>query len=206
MEVNVSIVEDITEVRESIKVLLNGTNGYRCISSFSNAESAIEGLVKEAPNVAIIDISLPGKSGIELIKQLKPILPEVQFLVFTIFEDTENIFSALEAGATGYLLKNAPPVKLLEAITDIYNGASPMSGEIARKVISRFHKQNIYNKGILTNREAEILNLLSKGFRYKEVADKLFVSIETVRTHIRNIYEKLQVQSRTEAINKYFSK
>jgi DNA-binding NarL/FixJ family response regulator len=130
----------------------------------------------------------------------------VQFLVFTIFEDTENIFSALEAGATGYLLKNAPPVKLLEAITDIYNGASPMSGEIARKVISRFHKQNIYNKGILTNREAEILNLLSKGFRYKEVADKLFVSIETVRTHIRNIYEKLQVQSRTEAINKYFSK
>jgi DNA-binding NarL/FixJ family response regulator len=205
MKITVAIVEDQKEIRESFCILINGSEGFRCIESYSNAEEAIIDIPKLNPDVALIDIHLPGATGIECIKILKPLCPNTQFLICTVFEDADNIFNALKAGANGYLLKNTPPSKLLEAINEINTGGSPMSGQIARKVIGAF-QQSRPNQPVmpdsLTMREKELLTLLSKGFRYKEIAEKLFISHETVKTHIRNIYEKLQVQSKVEALNK----
>jgi DNA-binding NarL/FixJ family response regulator len=149
---------------------------------------------------------LPGISGIECIKQIKPALPLTQFMMCTVYEDNENVFDSLCAGATGYLLKNSPPGKITEAIIDLYHGGSPMSSTIARKVIRAFQPSVKQTTDIekLTKREREMLDLLAKGYRYKEIADRLFISFDTVRTHIHHIYEKLQVQSRTEALNKVF--
>jgi DNA-binding NarL/FixJ family response regulator len=151
-----------------------------------------------------MDIQLPGMSGIECIRQIKSINPKIQFMMMTVYEDTENIFKSLEAGASGYLLKNTSPKKILEAITELQEGASPMSGEIARKVVASFQKNlpDSSEKEKLTAREYEILELLSKGFLYKEIADQLSISVGTVKQHIHNTYEKLQVNNRTEAINK----
>jgi DNA-binding NarL/FixJ family response regulator len=163
----------------------------------------------QQPDVALIDINLPGKSGIELISQLKPLNPNVQFVVFTVFEDSETIFAALKGGASGYLVKSSPPQKILEAIAEVHQGGSPMSGSIARKVISTFYPSPNPTKAdtpMLSPREYEIITQISKGFRYKEIADKLNISTETVRTHIRNIYSKLHVESGIEAINKVFRK
>jgi DNA-binding NarL/FixJ family response regulator len=153
-----------------------------------------------------MDIHLPGISGIECVKQLKPVLPQTQFMMCTVYEDNENVFDSLCAGASGYLLKNNPPGKITDAIIDLYHGGSPMSSTIARKVINAFQPVFQKNKEAesLTKRELELLELLAKGYRYKEIADKLFISFETVRTHIHNIYEKLHVQSRIEAVNKVF--
>ena len=205
MKITVAIVEDQQEIRESFSILINGSGGYRCVQSYSNAEDAIKDIPLLNPEVALIDINLPGATGIECVKVLKPLCPNTQFLICTVFEDAENIFNALKAGANGYLLKNTPPSKLLEAIKEINQGGSPMSSQIARKVIGAFQQSRPNQPEMpesLTMREKELLTLLSKGFRYKEIAEKLFISHETVKTHIRNIYEKLQVQSKVEALNK----
>jgi len=208
MIINVAIVEDEKQIRESLVVLINGSEGFSCINSFETAEEAIEEIPSLNLDVVLMDIHLPGKNGIECITALKPKCESVQFLMCTSFEDTDSVFKALKEGASGYLTKTTQPSKILDAIVDVYKGGSPMSSHIARKVVSSFQLGNNVNSELqkLSVREKEILNLLSQGLRYKEIADKLFLSTETVRTHIRNIYEKLQVNSRTEALNKTFPK
>lgn len=207
--IKVSITEDNIEVRQALLSLVCGDENYACVGSFECAEEALECLKNVDCDVALVDIHLPGISGIELITALKPLKPNIQFIVLTVFEDTENIFNALKAGATGYLLKGTNPNKILDSIAEVYQGGSPMSGQIARKVINTFVKDCEpfpSECAKLSKREEEILNLLSKGFRYKEIGEKLFISTETVRTHIRNIYQKLQVESGIEAINKAFGR
>lgn len=208
MEINVLIVEDDPEIRDWLQAVLKQTTGINCLLAYPDAESCIKQYEEKDPDVVIMDIHLPGMNGIECIRKIKPLKPNVQFIMFTVFEDDENVFESLCAGASGYILKNTTPEKLAEAIRELYGGGSPMSPSIARRVISSFQKpdssRSQYNK--LTPREKELLDMLSKGYRYKEIADKMFISVETVRTHIRNIYEKLQVQSRTEALNKAFQR
>lgn len=209
MDIRVSIIEDQKDIRDMLAVLINGSNGFCCLQTYDCAEDAMIGIPSAVPDVVLVDIHLPGKSGIDCVSKLKPLLPEVQFVMCTSLEDNENIFNALKAGAIGYITKSIAPAKLLDSITEVYHGGSPMTSNIARKVVSSFQTAETKVSSdykMLSAREQEILNLLSKGFRYKEIAGKLFVSIETVRTHVRNIYEKLQVNSRTEAINKAFIK
>jgi DNA-binding NarL/FixJ family response regulator len=206
MNIRVAIVEDTKDIREGLAMLINASDGYSCTYVFENAEDALEKLPTDAPDVVLMDINLPGMSGPECVKKLKPLCPQTQFLMCTVYEEDEHIFESLKSGATGYILKKTPPTKLLEAITDIHNGGSPMTGGIARKVLTSFTPAVPTNTNDLSTREFEILEALAKGFRYKEIADKLFISIDTVRSHIRNIYEKLQVHSRTEALNKVFGK
>ena len=205
---NVGIVEDENQIRESLAILINGSEGFTCKHTFENAEDAIIVMPKLNLDVVLMDIHLPGKNGIECIYELKPKCQSVQFLMCTSFEDTDSVFKALRAGASGYITKTTQPSKILDAIVEVYNGGSPMSSNIARKVVESFQNSNKGNSEMLklSEREKEILNLLSQGLRYKEIADKLFLSTETVRTHIRNIYEKLQVNSRTDALNKVFPK
>ena len=208
MKIDVGIVEDEKQIRESLVILINGSEGFTCSHAFETAEAAILEIPSLDLDVVLMDIHLPGKNGIECIVELKPQCSTVQFLMCTSFEDTDSVFKALKAGASGYLTKTTQPSKILDAIVEVYNGGSPMSSHIARKVVASFHGGNKESSEMqkLSEREKEILNLLSQGLRYKEIADKLFLSTETVRTHIRNIYEKLHVNSRTEALNKTFSK
>jgi DNA-binding NarL/FixJ family response regulator len=205
MTIKVGIIEDENQIRQSLSMIIDGSEGFSCRHIYENAEDAILAIPHSDLDIVLTDLHLPGKTGIECIKELKPICPSVNFLIFTSFEDTDNIFNALKVGAIGYLVKTIQPSKLLDAIVEAYKGGSPMSSQIARKVVQSF---NGINENIelekLSNREREILDLLSKGLRYKEIADKLFLSTETVRTHIRNTYEKLQVNSRTEALNKIY--
>jgi len=205
MEVKVGIIEDEKEIRQSLQLLINGSEGFTCEHVFSNAEDAIANIPDLNLDVVLTDINLPGKSGIESIQYLKPKCPDTNFLICTSFDDSENVFKALKAGATGYLTKTVQPSKLLDAIVDVYNGGSPMNSHIARKVVMSFNETQV-NRELekLSAREKDILELLSKGLRYKEIADRLFLSTETVRTHIRNIYGKLQVNSRTDALNKVY--
>jgi len=207
MEIKVGIIEDEAEIANSLKLLINGSEGFSCTDTFETAKDAIERIPTLHLDVILTDIHLPDKTGIDCITELKPLCPNTQFLMCTSFEDTESVFKALKAGATGYMTKTTQPSKLLDAITEVYKGGSPMSSHIARKVVASFQEaqQNIELEK-LSQREQEILLHLSKGLRYKEIADALFVSTETVRTHIRNIYQKLQVNSRTDALNKIFKK
>jgi len=204
----IAVVEDDKTVREGLQMLLNGSPGFSCVAAYSNGEDALAGLPAAKPDVVLMDINLPGISGIECILALKEQHVPILFIMLTIFEDSDAIFHSLSAGATGYLLKQTPPAKLLEAIQDVYKGGSPMSGEIARKVVQSFQHPlpNYATANGLTKREDEILSYLVKGYFYKEIAGLLFISVETVRTHIRNIYEKLQVRTRSEAILKYLNK
>lgn len=207
MKLNIGIVEDEKEIREEIANLINGHKDFICINTFECAEDAIKEIPSLNLNVVLMDIHLPGKSGIECIAELKPECLNTQFVMLTSFEDTDSVFNALKVGATGYLTKTTPFPKVIEALIDVSNGGSPMSSHIARKIVSSFHStENNTELEKLTTREKEILEFLSKGLRYKEIADKIFLSKETVRTHIRNIYEKLQVNSRTDALNKVFKK
>ena len=208
MLIKVSVVEDEKDIREGLSALINGFEGFKCISSYSNAEDALDHLPEEKPDVVLMDIGLPKMSGTACIRKLKAINPLIQIVMLSVYEDDEHIFKSLLAGANGYLIKKTSPSKLLEAIQDVYNGGSPMSSQIARKVVATFQSSNKSSDETenLSEREKEILSYLAKGFRYKEIAEKLYISIETVRTHIRNIYEKLHVRSKTEAVLKYLNK
>jgi DNA-binding NarL/FixJ family response regulator len=207
-KIQVAVIEDQKQTREMLSTLINGKDGYVCVVSFETAEEAMRALPSLKPDIVLVDIHLPGASGIECVKALKVQLPNTQFIMCTSLEDSDNIFKALQAGATGYLTKATPPANILEAIKDAHNGGSPMSSQIARKVISFFQQAPKVNTELekLSLREQEILQYLSKGYRYKEIAGLLNLSVETIRKHIHNIYEKLQVSSRTDAINKVFSK
>jgi len=205
--IQVVIIEDIKEIREGLQMLIDGSIGFKCAQTYASAEEALEKLPGLCPDVALMDINLPGMNGIEAVRKLKFQCSHTQFIMSTIYEDDESIFDSLKAGASGYLLKKTAPVKILESILEVYNGGSPMSGQIARKVIDSFQqKDSIDDSEILTHREKEILKSLAKGLRYKEIALEFNIGIETVRSHARNIYEKLQVQSRTEAINKIMNR
>lgn len=203
-EIKILIVEDDAAVREGLRMLIDGSGGYHCIAACPSAEEALKILPGEIPDVVLMDINLPGMNGIECVVCIKSAHPEVQVMMLTVFDNTEEIYKSLAAGATGYLLKKTPPAKLLEAITDLVNGGSPMTGEIARKVVQTFMKPALtqFPEANLTPREEEILSYLAKGYLYKEIANALFINIETVRTHIHKIYQKLQVRTRTEVLLK----
>jgi DNA-binding NarL/FixJ family response regulator len=203
-DIKIVIVEDDKAVREGLRMLIDGSEGYRCLAACRTAEEALGCIPLQYPDVVLMDINLPGMNGIECVVCIKNSWPEIQVMMLTIFDNTEEIFKSLSAGATGYMLKKTPPARLLEAITDLVNGGSPMSGEIARKVVQTFRKPASFSisEANLTPREEEILSFLSKGYLYKEIANDLFISIETVRTHIRKIYQKLHVRTRTEALLK----
>jgi DNA-binding NarL/FixJ family response regulator len=205
-KIKVVIVEDDKEMREGLESIVRFHPALECLATYPSAEEALDHILSNIPDIVLMDIHLPGISGIECVRKLKPLLLSSQFMMCTVYEDNENVFDSLCAGATGYLLKNSPPGMITDAIIDLYHGGSPMSSVIARKVINAFQPALAQNTdmGKLTRREREMLDLLAKGYRYKEIADQLFISFETVRTHIHNIYEKLQVQSRTEALNKVF--
>ncbi len=204
--IKVAIVEDIDDIRKGLAMIVNANDSLECKHTFADADKAFAVLSVEPVDVVLVDINLPGGiNGIELVQKLKPGHPHMQFMMCTVYEDSELVFKALKVGATGYILKKTPPTKLLEAIQEIYEGGSPMSAQIARKVISSFQKPVLNDvTQLLTKREQELLDLLAQGFRYKEIADKLSLSIDTIRTHIRNIYRKLEVQSRAEALNKIY--
>ncbi|MER3499666.1 MAG: DNA-binding response regulator [Chitinophagaceae bacterium] len=203
---SIAILEDDEKIRNYLSALIAGSEEFNLKATFSSAEEAIEFFEKDLGHdieIFLTDIQLPGKSGIELLGWLKPLRPDIQFMVLSVYDDAERVFKALKAGASGYILKNTPANKLVESLHDLKKGGSPMSGQIARMVVQAF-QQDIYMdpQANLSIREKEVLEWLAKGYRYQEIADKLFISIETVRTHIRNIYEKLQVRNRTEAIRK----
>jgi DNA-binding NarL/FixJ family response regulator len=206
--IRVAVVEDDRMVREVLEILLNGSPGFTCVAAYGNGEDALNGLPPLNPDVVLMDINLPGISGIECIVRLRELGVPSLFIMLTIFEDSDAVFQSLSAGASGYLLKQTPPAKLLEAIQEVNAGGSPMSREIARKVIQSFQMPpaNRMAESGLTKREEEILLCLIKGLLYKEIADQMCIGIETVRTHLRHIYEKLQVRTRSEAIVKYLQK
>lgn len=201
----ISIIDDDKKLRESIAKFIDGSPGFRCASTYRNAAEALVHVPEDRPNVVLMDINMPGMNGIECVERLKSRMPELQIIMLTVYEDTEKIFKALAAGATGYLLKRLPPVKLLEAIREVHGGGSAMSSSIARKVVASFQKSSPVTKPDvhLSPREQTVLDCLAKGLTYKQIADQLGISIETIRTYLRRIYEKLHVQSRTEAVAKY---
>lgn len=204
--ITVCIVEDDHDLRKSIETIVQQSAECKLLNGFSNAEDFLMYLNRNKPDVVVMDIELPGMNGISCVKAAKEKYPDIQFVMFTIFDDDESVFQSLCSGATGYLLKNALPEKIIAGIIEIHAGGSPMSPQIARRVIEQFSvkKKVSADINVLSAREREILDQLAKGFRYKEIADKLCISVETVRTHIRNIYEKLQVNSRTDALNKVY--
>lgn len=202
----VAIVEDDDCTRASLALLIEGTPGFQCVSKHAGAESALAQLPALRPDVVLMDIHLPGLSGIECARRLKARLTGVQIIMLTVFEDEDRVFEALAAGATGYLVKRTPPAEILEAILEVWRGGSPMSSGIARKVVQTFQQAGRPGPGALIEvspREQEVLILLSQGHRYKEIADHLGIALDTVRSHIRRIYEKLHVTSRTEAVVKF---
>jgi Response regulator containing a CheY-like receiver domain and an HTH DNA-binding domain len=203
--ITVSIVDDEKGLRESIATFVNGSPGFKCISTFSNAEAALRGLPGDKPDVVLMDINMAGMTGIECVEKLKASSPEMQIVMLTVYEDTDKIFAALSAGATGYLLKRMTPARLLQAIREVQAGGSPMSSSIARKVVASFRKTSASSEKQphLSQREQAVLDWLAKGLTYKQIADQLDISIDTIRTYLRRVYEKLQVQSRTEAVAKY---
>ena len=208
MPITVSIVEDNEQLRGTLARVINRAEGFRCVSQYGDAESALEGLPKDAPEVVLMDINLPGMNGVECVRRLKQTAPRVLVVMLTVYEDTENIFNALAAGAAGYLLKRTKSAELLEAIREVHRGGSPMTTHIARKVTQSFQRAGPSQQPTenLSEREQEVLDCLSQGFLYKEIAEKLGISYETVHTYIRRIYEKLQVRTRTEAVAKFLKR
>ncbi|MBI3124610.1 MAG: response regulator transcription factor [Ignavibacteriales bacterium] len=206
--IRIALIEDKKEIREGLNILISGSTGFNCAASFADAESAIRKIPSLDIDVILMDINLPNMSGIDCVKVLKPLLRNTQIIMLTMYDDNEHVFEALKAGAAGYLLKRTPPAKILEAVKEVHTGGSPMSMQIARMVVKSFSEKPAGAKldEKLTEREFEILGQLSKGLRYQEIADKLFISVETVRTHLRKIYEKLQVRNSTEAVLKYLQK
>jgi DNA-binding NarL/FixJ family response regulator len=208
--ISVIIVEDNKIIRESIAALITGTEGLSCIGVYADCESLLEESKLKDADVILMDIALPGMSGIEGVKAIKEKFQEINILMLTVYEDSKQIFDALCAGACGYLIKKTPPAKLLDAIKEAYEGGSPMSSVIARKVVTLFQKIKPHktdsNSAVLSEREKEVLNNLSWGKSYQETAEALFISVDTVRHHIRNIYTKLHVHSQSEAVAKAIRK
>jgi DNA-binding NarL/FixJ family response regulator len=207
-KITVAIVEDIEDIREAWKVLINGSEGFECVHVYADAEEALDNMPANNINVVIMDINLPGMDGISCMNKLKPVMPKTQFMICTVYQDDDNIFNALQTGATGYILKRTSPARILEAIRELHDGGSPMSSEIARRVVKSMQNKRKTAETIelLTERELEILDLLAKGYLYKEIAAELFISNHTVKKHIYNIYGKLHVQTRTEALNKAYQR
>lgn len=206
-QITVSIVEDLDDIRQGMVELLQTSNDFLCVSSYINAEDAIKDLPDLHPDIVIMDINLPGESGITAIRRLSNTCKETQFLMFTIYENNEQVFEALKAGASGYLLKNTPPEKILESLKELHAGGSPMSTQIARKIVVSFQEEPTPNTQDikLTIKEKEVLDLLAKGFLYKEIANQLQINTSAVRQRIHKIYGKLHVQNRTEALNKMYN-
>ena len=206
MAIKVSIVEDNEQLRTTLAKMISRSEGFECFGQHPSAEAGLIAIPNEKPDVVLMDINLPGMNGVECVRKLKQILPNTQVVMLTAYEDTENIFNSLAAGAAGYLLKRSKSAEILDAIRDVLNGGSPMSTHIARKVVQSFQSRPTAApsepEAELSPREQEVLNLLSQGFMYKEISDKLGISFETVRTYIRRIYEKLHVRTRTEAVAK----
>jgi DNA-binding NarL/FixJ family response regulator len=207
MPIRVSIVEDLTEVRDGLIELVQSDEELLLVGSFKDAESAVDELTGLHADVVLMDINLPGISGIECIKLVKEKCPDTQFMMFTVYETDEKVVQALRAGASGYLLKRTEPKRIIESIKELNQGGSPMSSNIARKLLTIFvHEKAITKKEILSDRENEVLQLLANGLLYKEIAERLYIGHGTVRQHIHNIYEKLHVSNRTEAVNKFFER
>ncbi len=208
--IKVAIIEDNNTIREGLAALINGTSGYSCIGSYGDCESFLSKLSAMDIDVVLMDIGLPGMSGIDGIAKAKKIKPELNILMLTVYEDSQSVFKALCAGACGFLVKKTPPSRLLEAIKDAYEGGAPMSSLIARQVINVFRqtqgKSSDEEETNLSSREIEVLTSLSDGNNYQEIADRLFISVDTVRHHIRNIYRKLHVHSQSEAVAKAIRK
>jgi len=205
MPIRVSIVEDNRGTRESLAELLGRSSALRCVGAHPDGEQALESIPAEHPDVVLMDINLPGMSGVECVGHLKAQMPKLQVLMLTTYEESELIFDSLRKGASGYLLKNMPPKEILQAVEQVHAGGSPMSMQVARKVVSHFQqiKQPASEVEQLTGREQEILALLARGYLYKEIADQLAISPSTVRAHLHTIYGKLHVQSRTQAVVKF---
>jgi len=205
--IKICIVEDLKEVREGMVSLLSLDERFEVLAAFTNAEAAEDELPAWQPDIVIMDINLPGMSGIDCIKKVKGLCPSTQFIMFTIYENDEKVFDALSAGASGYLLKRTALARIVEALIELHEGGAPMSTQIARKVINRLRvNETVDDLQVLSARENEVLQLLAKGLLYKEIAEKLGISVGTIRQHIHKIYEKLHVQNRTEAINKAYGK
>ncbi len=209
--IHIAIIEDDEDIRISLRDLINQTHDLCCHHLFSSAEQAISEWKTDMVDVVLMDINLPDQSGIECAAILKQRIPNLQIIMLTVYDDTDKIFRSLKAGASGYLLKRTEPSQILTSIRDVYAGGSPMTSQIARKVVSFFSQSETQPDSgnelhSLTAREFDILRYLAKGYRYQEIADVLFISIETVRTHLRRVYEKLHVRSRTEAVIKYLGK
>lgn len=208
MPIFVAIIEDDNDLRQAFESVIESSSDLELVASYGDSESYMQALPKlSALDVVLMDINLPGMTGIQCIQAVKTKRPNIQYLVNTVFEDNENLFNALCAGATGYILKSASDVELTRAIQEIHNGGSPMSPQIARMLVTSVPQKKVNSSLLdqLSAREREILDLLAAGYRYKEISDKLFLGVETVRTYIRNIYSKLQVHSRTDAVNKLYN-
>jgi DNA-binding NarL/FixJ family response regulator len=205
MSVKVSLVEDNQSVRQSLAEILDSTAGFRLGDACATGEEALQRLLKNPPDVVLMDINLPRLSGVQCVRELKRCLPMTQFIMLTIEDDSQRVFESLQAGATGYLIKNVPPERILAAVEEVHRGGSPMSSQIARMLVQTFHASETATEreSNLTKRESEILRLLTKGYRSKEVAEELAIGVQTVHTHLRNIYEKLHVRSRAEAVARF---
>jgi RNA polymerase sigma factor (sigma-70 family) len=212
MSTTISIVEDNEKLRGTLAKVLGRAEDFKCVSDYGSAEDTLADLPKVKPNVVLMDINLPGMNGVECVRKLKVLLPQTQVMMLTVYEDTDNIFAALAAGASGYMLKRTPAKELIEAIHEMLRGGSPMTTHIARKVVLSFQKtaevaaKTADELSELSEREQQVLDLLAQGLIYKEIAEKLEISYETVHTYIRRIYEKLQVRTRTEAVAKFLQR
>ena len=210
MNISVAIVEDNNDIRQALEQIIEMSEGFILTGSCNSGEEALQSIPLLNPQVVLMDIHLGGIDGIEVVKELKAGYPEILFMMCTIYEEDEKIFEALRAGASGYILKKTAPGKLLDAIRELMEGGAPMSSQIARKVVSAFQNMHVTTPdeslATLSKREKEILEMLSKGLLYKEIADKVYISAETVRKHVYHIYEKLHVSNRVEAVNKFFGR
>jgi DNA-binding NarL/FixJ family response regulator len=208
MSIRVAIVEDNDTIRESLALILDGSPGLCCGGTWRTAEEALRGIPQRPIDVVLMDINLPGQSGIECVRRLRAVLPKLQIIMLTIEDDSRKVFESLKAGASGYLIKNLPPAQILAAVEEVHRGGSPMSSQIARMLVQQFQQSGRGQDEMarLTPREQEVLGLAVKGYRSKEIADALSLSTQTVQTHFRNIYEKLQVRSRAEAVARYLGR
>jgi DNA-binding NarL/FixJ family response regulator len=205
MQIKVAIVDDDEGIRASLSTLLRRAPGYKLVGEYANGEAALREIPLTQPDVVLMDINLPGMKGYDCVRQLKAARPAIQFLMLTVYEDSDSLFNSLRAGASGYLLKRTASARLLEAVRDVYEGGAPMSPQLARRVVQFFSKPAAQDSGLakLTPAEREFLHQLAKGYAYKEIADHMKISIDTVRSYVRTVYEKLHVHSRTEAVVKY---